>query len=67
MPIGRIKWFNDKRGYGFIEQDDGNDIFMHHSAIQGQGVQSLSEGDEVQFEIEQGPRGPKAVNVVNLT
>ena len=63
MPDGTVKWFNDKKGYGFIEQEDGPDVFVHHSAIQGMGFKSLKEGDRVSFEIEQGKKGPAAVNV----
>ena len=66
MPTGRVKWFNDSRGYGFIERDDGDDVFVHHSALQGEGFKTLAEGQEVEFDIEQDPKGPRAVNVVKL-
>ena len=64
MANGTVKWFNDKKGFGFIEQEDGPDVFVHHSAIKGSGFKSLSEGDQVSFDIEQGPKGPSATNVV---
>ena len=63
MPKGTVKWFNEKRGYGFIEQKDGQDLFVHHSKINAEGFRSLKEGDRVNFDIEQGPKGPIAVNV----
>ena len=67
MPTGEVKWFNDSKGFGFIVRDDGEkDVFVHHSAIQGEGFKSLSEGDRVKFEVEQGEKGPKAVNVVKI-
>ncbi len=64
MPRGTVKWFNDSKGYGFIEQESGDDVFVHHSSIQGEGFKSLQEGQAVEFEIEQGQKGPSAVNVV---
>ncbi len=63
MAIGTVKWFNDKKGYGFIEQDNGPDVFVHHSGINADGFKSLDEGASVDFEIEQGNKGPAAVNV----
>ena len=63
MPEGNVKWFNERRGYGFIEQEDGPDVFVHHTGISGTGFKSLKEGDRVTFDIEQGEKGPNAVNV----
>ena len=63
MANGTVKWFNEKKGYGFIEQEDGPDVFVHHSGITGSGFKSLREGDKVTFDIEKGPQGPSAVNV----
>ena len=63
MANGIVKWFNDSKGYGFIEQEDGPDVFVHHSAINADGFKSLNEGDRVTFDIEQGQKGPAAANV----
>jgi CspA family cold shock protein len=63
MSNGTVKWFNDSKGFGFIEQEDGPDVFVHHSAINAGGFRSLSEGDRVSFDIEQGQKGPAAANV----
>ncbi len=63
MAEGRIKWFSDSKGYGFIEQETGEDIFVHYSAIQGEGFKTLGEGDEVEFEVTDGPKGLQAANV----
>ncbi len=60
---GRVKWFNDQKGYGFIEVEGGKDVFVHHSSIQGEGFKSLREGDKVEFEISQGSKGPQATQV----
>jgi len=64
--VGRVKWFNDAKGYGFIEQEDGEDVFVHYSAIQGEGFKTLSEGQKVEFEVTQGPKGLQATRVVKL-
>jgi cold shock protein len=66
MAEGIVKWFNSSKGYGFIEQEDGPDVFVHHSGINSSGFKSLNEGDRVSFEIEQGKKGPAAVNVTVL-
>jgi CspA family cold shock protein len=63
LAEGTVKWFSEKKGYGFIEQEDGPDVFVHFSGISGEGFKSLREGDRVTFEIEQGQKGPSAVNV----
>ncbi len=63
MANGTVKWFNDRKGYGFIEQEDGPDVFVHHSGINTTGFKSLNEGDNVTFDIEQGQKGPTATNV----
>jgi len=60
---GKVKWFNDQKGFGFIEQDNGTDVFVHHTSIQGEGFKTLAEGEEVEFDVTQGPKGAKAENV----
>lgn len=63
MPEGTVKWFDNNKGYGFIARDDGDDLFVHHSEIQGDGFRTLEEGERVEFEIKQGPKGEQAANV----
>jgi CspA family cold shock protein len=67
MAKGRVKWFNEKKGFGFISKDDGDDVFVHFSAIKRDGFKSLDEGDEVEFEVSQGPKGLQATNVVVMS
>ena len=68
MPKGKVKWFNDQKGYGFITPDDGSkDLFVHHSSIEGEGFKTLSEGQEVEFEMTQSDKGPKAANVKKVS
>lgn len=66
MAEGTVKWFNDAKGFGFIQEEEGKDVFVHHSAIQGDGFKSLDEGGRVSFNIVEGPKGPAAENVVKL-
>jgi len=66
MPKGKVKWFNDRKGYGFIEDDSGVDIFVHHTAIQSEGFRSLAKGEEVEFEVVDSGRGPQARNVTKV-
>jgi CspA family cold shock protein len=63
MATGKVKWFNDAKGYGFIAREDGPDVFVHHTAIQSEGFRSLSEGQQVEFDITEGPKGLQAANV----
>ena len=66
MARGKVKWFSDQKGYGFVTPESGKDVYVHHSAIQGDGYKSLSEGQDIEFTIEQGPKGEQAVNVVKV-
>ena len=66
MAQGTVKWFNDSKGFGFIAGDDGSEVFVHHTSIQGEGFKSLAEGDKVSFDTEKSPKGPRAINVVKL-
>ncbi len=63
MASGTVKWFNDSKGFGFVTSDDGTDAFVHHSDIEGEGFKTLAEGEAVEIELTQGPKGPKAINV----
>ncbi len=67
MQNGKVKWFNDKKGYGFIAQEGGRDVFVHFSNVTGDGYRSLVEGQEVEFEVVDGPKGPQAVNVSKIS
>lgn len=67
MAVGVVKWFNSDKGYGFISQEGGPDLFVHHSAIQGEGYRSLAENDKVEFDVTQGPKGPQATNVRRIS
>ena len=66
MIKGTVKWFNEKKGFGFISREDGDDVFVHHTSIQGEGFKTLNEGQEVEFEVQDGPKGPQAHNVTAL-
>lgn len=66
MAKGKVKWFSNQKGYGFITPESGSDVFVHHTAIQGDGYKTLEEGQDVEFEVEQGPKGAQAKNVVKL-
>ncbi len=66
MPKGTVKWFNETKGYGFITKEDGGDVFVHYSEIQSNGFKTLAEGQEVSFEVTDGPKGPKAINVARI-
>jgi CspA family cold shock protein len=66
MNQGTVKWFNNSKGYGFITAEDNTDVFVHHTSIHGSGFKSLAEGDNVSFDTEKGPKGPKAINVVKV-
>ena len=63
MTKGTVKWFNESKGFGFLSREDGDDVFVHHTSIQAEGFKTLKEGQEVEFEVQDGPKGPQAVNV----
>ena len=63
MVKGTVKWFNEKKGYGFLSQENGNDVFVHYTSIKADGFKTLKEGDSVEFEVQDGPKGPQAINV----
>jgi CspA family cold shock protein len=67
MARGKVKWFNEQKGFGFLEQEGGGDVFVHYASITGEGFKTLAEGDEVEFDLTQGPKGPKAENVKRVT
>lgn len=66
MGIGKVKWFNEQKGYGFIQQENGPDVFVHFTAIQGEGFKTLTEGQKVEFDVVEGEKGPQAANVIKL-
>jgi len=66
MAKGTVKWFSNQKGYGFITSETGKDVFVHHSVVQGEGYKSLDEGQQVEFEVQQGPKGEQATNVVKM-
>jgi len=66
MAEGTVKWFNESKGFGFVTSQEGGDVFVHHSSIQGNGFKTLAEGDKVRFDIENGPKGPRAVNLTKI-
>jgi CspA family cold shock protein len=66
MAVGKVKWFNESKGYGFIEHEGGQDVFVHYSAIQAEGFKTLKEGEDVSFELTEGPKGPSATNVTKI-
>jgi CspA family cold shock protein len=66
MVKGTVKWFNERKGFGFLSREDGSDVFVHHTSIQAEGFKTLSEGQEVEFEVQDGPKGPQAVNVTAM-
>lgn len=67
MAVGKVKWFNEVKGYGFLTMEDGKDVFVHYSAIKGDGFRTLNENDPVEFDVTEGPKGLQAVNVVRIT
>ncbi|MHB9031065.1 MAG: cold-shock protein [Candidatus Latescibacterota bacterium] len=67
MAVGKVKWFNEVKGYGFVTMEGGQDVFVHYSAIKGSGFRTLTENEDVEFEVNDGPKGPQAVNVIRVT